>query len=154
MTAGIPFLHCYLVKRGASPLPPHRCWGDFWFGRCSMMAEVELNHPNTSNSGTHTTAERRRPRSDNMQRSSVRLRQDDCSGRLFQSSCSGLLPEVVQRCGSSYFQLALIMPFLHFSHPPSGHIGAFISVNQRKLSGPDTTTKMQPKSTTTGQPSR
>lgn len=40
-----------------------------------MMAEVELNHPNTSNSGTRTSAERRGPRSDNMQRSSVPLRQ-------------------------------------------------------------------------------
>lgn len=40
-----------------------------------MMAEVELNHPNTSNSKTRTSAEMRRPRSDNMQRSSVPKRQ-------------------------------------------------------------------------------
>lgn len=86
-----------------------------------MMAEVELNHPNTSNNGTHTTAERRCPPSDNMQRSSVPLRHH-CSGRLFQSSCAGLLPEAVQCRESSYFWLALIMSFLHFS-PPRDTLG-------------------------------
>lgn len=40
------FLHCYLIKRGASPLPPRCCWGDFdlgdapWWRRWSWITRT------------------------------------------------------------------------------------------------------------------
>lgn len=57
---------------------------------------------------------------------------DDCSGRLFQSSCAGLLLEVAQLCDISYFQLVLVMSLLHF-FPLGTHWGFHLSQSEEAL---------------------
>lgn len=58
------------------------------------MAEVELNHANSSNSGTHTSKERLHFHGYKMQKCTKILHPttpDGFTGRLFQSSHTGLL---------------------------------------------------------------
>lgn len=103
------------------------------------MAEVELNHTNSSNSGTHTSRERLHWRRQKMQKRTKNLHPREArwlcwtfiaiiTCRIVTGGCVMLWKLLLSACFDNVIPL--------FS--PSRHIWAFISVNQRKLSGPDT----------------